>query len=71
MPPMMMIGMSSAQNALTVARSRSFMGSGWPSGRSVLRSTHFQATIRPTPMMMPGTMPARNSDEIEVLVVTP
>ena len=45
--------------------------SGSPAGSSILRSTHFHATTRPTPMISPGTMPERNRDEIEVLVVTP
>ena len=71
MPPMMITGISMAQKALTVARSRSRIGSGSPAGRSMLRSTTLQATIRPAPMISPGTMPEMNSAEIEVLVVTP
>ena len=42
-----------------------------PSGNSILRSTSFQATSRPAPMIRPGTMPDMKRAEIEVLVVTP
>jgi hypothetical protein len=71
MPPMMMIGISRAQKALAVARRRWRIGSGWPLGRSILRSTNRQVTIRPVPISNPGTMPETNRAEIEVLVVTP
>ena len=71
MPPMMMIGISIAQNARAVARRRSRIGSGSPWGSGVLRSTTRHAMMRPAPMIRPGTMPERNSAEIEVLVVTP
>jgi len=54
-----------------VARSRSPSGNGWPAGSSMLRRERRQATISPTPMNRPGTMPERNSAEIDVLVVTP
>ena len=71
MPPMMMIGISSAQKALPVACSRRAYGSGSPAGSTRSRSTSFHATMSPAPMIRPGTMPERNSAEIDVLVVTP
>jgi hypothetical protein len=71
MPPMMITGISSAQNALPVAQNRSPIGSGSPIGGFRSRSTSRQATISPAPLMSPGTMSEMNSDEIEVLVVTP
>ena len=71
MPPMMMTGISNAQNALAVARQRWGMGSGSRWGISNLRKTSRHAINRPAPMISPGTMPEMKSAEIEVLVVTP
>jgi len=71
MPPMMMMGINKAQKALTVSCTRLAKGKGVPAGRSILRSCSFQATIRPAPIIRPGTMPDMNKAEMEVLVVTP
>ena len=71
MPPMMITGISSAQKALPVARRRVRSGWGSPAGRSMRRSIRRQVTTRAAPIISPGTMPERNSAEIEVLVVTP
>ncbi len=40
-------------------------------GSSIRRAISVQATIRPMPMISPGTMPARNSWLIDVPVTTP
>jgi hypothetical protein len=71
MPPMMITGMSSAQNARAVRRRRSAMGTGGALVSVILRSTTRHATISAAPMIRPGTMPEMNSAEMEVLVVTP
>jgi hypothetical protein len=72
MPPMMMMGISSAQKALAVAFSRAGIGRGTPpqAGRCGAAPTS-RPRSGPSPMISPGTMPETNSAEIEVLVVTP
>jgi len=67
----MISGIMRAQKARPVIFRRSASGTLGSAGRSMPRSTQRQARIRPAPMISPGTMPDRNSAEIEVLVVTP
>ena len=63
---MMMAGSISAQKP-SITRPDDFAQSDLRGGRSrfSLRTTHHQATHKPTPSSRPGTMPARNSLEIE------
>ncbi|MET3992912.1 hypothetical protein ABID65_004564 [Bradyrhizobium sp. S3.9.2] len=68
---MMIIGSIRAQKPSISARQISVkLLRGRRAGFS-LRTTHHQAKHRPTPSSRPGTMPARNSFEIETLAATP
>ncbi|MGY4481937.1 hypothetical protein ACVWWR_001128 [Bradyrhizobium sp. LM3.2] len=70
-PTMMIPGSMSAQNpsvtACRISRSEALGGGD----RFSLRTTQYQARQRPNPSRRPGTMPARNSLEIDTLAATP
>src|SRR5690348_428460 len=70
-PKMMMAGSISAHTPSTSDRIISrplFFGSGWMFS---FRDTHHHATASPRPIMRPGTMPARNSLEMDSPAATP
>src|ERR671930_26422 len=70
-PRMMMNGKSSAQKPETIALATSFndfLGGG---ALVSLRTCHHQAKASARPISSPGTMPARNSLEIDRLAATP
>ena len=67
----MMTGSISAQKPSTTALNISANGARGGGVRFSLRTTHHHEKHRPTPNSSPGTMPARNSFEIETPAATP
>ena len=70
-PPRMITGIIMAQKLCSKAFMRSGQLTRGMAARLFLRAITHQATIRKIPISKPGTMPARNSLLIDVLVVTP
>ena len=68
---MMITGKPSAQALVTRARRRSAHDAFSATGKALDLATPRQTNTRATAIRMPGTMPARNSLLMEVLVVTP
>ncbi len=70
-PPMMITGSSMAQKLWRSALRRSLPVAFSATTRSSLRVMNSHISTRVTPMISPGTMPARNSLVIEMLPATP
>ncbi len=70
-PKMMMPGSASAHEPSTTARTTSRDDTLGGGTMSSFRASHHHATARPAPIRMPGTMPARNSFEIDSPAATP
>src|SRR4051794_11468826 len=70
-PTTMMAGSIKAQKPSTTALSISFNDARGGGVRFSLRTTHHHDAHRPAPSIRPGTMPARNSFEIETPAATP
>ena len=68
---MMMAGSISAQKPSITALATSANDARGGGVRFSLRTTHHQATHRAPPSIRPGTIPARNSLEIETPAATP
>ena len=62
-----MTGINSAQKALAVTRSRSFIGAGATDGSVMPQICRCHALTRPTRGIKPGRMPETNKAGIEVL----